>query len=128
MSSYLSRRNGSSRPHISRRCPTRSGSLANGCAVSAKADASGAVAWSALASQPLAQPLAQPVDAQGNPLKDADGKNLSCNPGTAILFGQQLAAFISESQSRAGHLNGGGPLHGHRAVELWMNQPDGFGW
>ena len=73
-------------------------------AIAAKADASGAVAWSALESQPLAQP----VDAQGNPLKDAEGKNLSYNPGSATLSGQQLAAFISESQSRAGHLNGGG--------------------
>jgi hypothetical protein len=73
-------------------------------AIAAKADASGAVAWSALESQSIDQPL----DTQGAPIKNNDGQNLSYNAGSAVLSGQHLAAFVTESQSRAGHLNGGG--------------------
>jgi hypothetical protein len=73
-------------------------------AIAAKADVSGAIAWSALETQPLDQPL----DAQGAPIKDADGKNISYNPGTVSLSGQHLAGFITASSSSSGHLNGGG--------------------
>jgi len=73
-------------------------------AIAAKADTSGAVAWSALESQSIDQPL----DAQGAPIKTAEGKNVSYNPGTVALSGQNLAGFIAASSSSSGHLNGGG--------------------
>lgn len=72
--------------------------------VAALADEEGHVSLAALATQSLAQPL----DAEGKPIKAADGSNVVYDPGSMQLAENNLRGFMTASIASQAHLNGEG--------------------